>query len=556
MSENGHLPIEECETCIVGTGAAGGLLAHQLALRGNAVLSLEQGEPIDDGYFTNHVQFAEEGQFGITPDMAWPMKPTEAFLYGNTAAHALYAARDAKSTSPAADEKFFNGQIFRLNGKLNLWNGVALRYSARDFRGKDFGDSDTNWPIGYEDLQQHYAAVERLIGVCGTREGLDCLPDGEFIPPLPLRPADRIVVRAVGKVKSAQIRAIPNRKAIETRGDRPNHCQNCGECIYGCNSGSVFKFSSHLLPQIAARGNYRIRYRSKVVRLLREENSSRIAAAECLDTQNGNRFLVKAKTFILAAGTLESPRILFNSHDEAFPDGLANSSGALGCYLQDKVKAMVGSTLLRLFGSRAKYDLGCGDHLLIPRFVFDNPGFRGGFQAQVCHFLPRRPYYVDGLAPFPGWSKKWLAKMIFRSFLVLMFLGKPEVRRSNRLLPGRDKDLYGIPQVDVQYEYTESDRRMQASMIDYGRKIMRKCTGFVQEVYPERLPGHGIHYAGTCRMAASSAQGVVDTNLRSFDHENLYICDGSVMPDIAEKNLTLTLMALAHRLGEHLSRRL
>ena len=411
MKPDGPPDVEECDYCIVGTGAAGGILAHQLAIRGADVLSLEQGAPIDNSYFTNHLRPEENEHFGITAEMAWPIKPTSsrglsARQWPSVAS--LSAKPDTKSTSPASEEQFFNAQIFRLNGKLNLWNAVSLRYSARDFRGKDFGDSDTNWPIGYDDLQQHYTQVERLIGVCGTCEGLEELPDGEFLPPLPLRPADRIVMKAVGKVRSAQvrrgqIRAIPNRKAIETRPERKNHCVSCGECIYGCNSGSVYKFSSHLLPQIAPLANYRIRYQSKVVRLVRNGDSNRIEAVECLDTGTGAGSIVKAKIFVLAAGTLETPRILFNSRDEAFPDGLANSSGTLGCYLQDKVKAMVGTTPVRLAGSRARYDPGCGDHLLIPAVPLwqrniprriPGPGLPLPAQAAL---LPRRISAVSGL---------------------------------------------------------------------------------------------------------------------------------------------------------------
>jgi choline dehydrogenase-like flavoprotein len=315
----------------------------------------------------------------------------------------------------------------------------------------------------------------------------------------------------------------------------------------------VFKFSSHLLPHLSGRDNYRLLCNTKVVRLLRDGDSTRIRAAECLDTETQQRFLVEAKAFVLAAGALETPRILLNSRDDAFPDGLANRSGTLGCYLQDSIKVLVGSSLLRLVGNRQKYDPGFSDNLLIPRFLFDNKEFRGGFQAQVCHFRPKYPYYLDGLAPYPGWLKKRLAKLLFRTYLALAFFGKSEIQRSNRVVSSQERDTYGIPQVDVHYEYTESDRRMQQSMIAWGRRILRKCSGLICFSLTDDLAGPGIHYAGTCRMADQSTEGVVDANLQCFDHPNLYVCDGSVMPDMSEKNLTLTIMALADRLARCLS---
>jgi choline dehydrogenase-like flavoprotein len=548
----GEPPTLQAEYCIVGTGAGGGILAYRLARAGRDVLSLEQGPPIADDYFTNELRPEEEAHFGIGPEMAWDLNPAQGFYFSNARAHALYARPDEQSTSPASQRAFVNLQIFRLNGKLNLWNAVALRYARRDFRPKDFGDSDANWPIGYDDLAAHYGAVERLIGVCGTREGLDELPDGEFLPPLPLRPADRILLRAVTRIRDVTIRAVPTRKAVETRPDRANRCRGCGECVFGCSAGSVYKFSSHLLPHLAGRANYRLRCGVKVVRLLRDPASDRVRAAECLDTATGRPLRVEARVFVLACGALETPRVLFNSRDAAFPGGLANRSGLVGCYLQDTVKAVLGTALWKLIGSKERCDPGTSDALLIPRFLFANQGFRGGYQGQFSHLLPRRPYYLDALGPLPAWLKRRAARWLFKSFVALLFFGKPGAVRTNRLVPGRACDRHGVPQVDVEYTATENDRRMKQSMLSYGRRILRECSGLVVTTFTEEAPGRSIHYAGTCRMAHGPKEGVVDVNLRTFDHPNLYVCDGSVLPEISEKNLTLTIMALADRLAGHL----
>jgi choline dehydrogenase-like flavoprotein len=544
--------VERCEFCVVGAGAAGGILAYRLAAAGFSVLSLEQGGPVSDDYFTNELRPEQDPDYGIAADMPWPMDPNDHYFYGNAAAHALYAGEDTASTTPGSQRVFVNRQIFRLNGKTNLWGGTSLRYSRRDFLGRDYGDSDANWPIRYEDLAPHYAAVETLIGVCGTREGLEELPDGEFLPPLPLRPPDRILLRAVDGLRGVSIRAIPNRKAVETRPDRPNCCVGCGDCVYGCRAGSVYKFSTRLLPRIAGRPTYRLRCGLKVVRLLPDVESGRIRAAACLELATGRPVRVEARVFILCCGALETPRLLLNSRDEHFPDGLANRSGLVGCYLQDNVKAIVGASLVRLLGTRARYPLGSSDPLLIPRFLFGGRGFRGGYQAQYCHFLPRRPYYLDALRVLPAWMKPGVARLIYRSLVALMFFGKPEVQKANRLLPSPRRDAYGVPQVQVEYAVHDNDRRMQASMIRDGCRILRRCSGVMISVFTDPRPGPAIHYAGTCRMASVRDAGVVDRDLRSFDHPNLYLCDGSAMPEISEKNVTLTIMALADRLAEHL----
>ncbi len=543
---------EQTDICIIGTGAAGGILAYRLAMAGREVLSLEQGAEIRDDYFTNGKPPDQDEHFGIARDKAWPVSPADAYFDENAQAARLYARGDTTSTTPDSSAAFRNRQIFRLNGKQNLWAGVSLRYAPRDFLARDFGDGDVNWPIDYDDLAPHYTAIERLIGVCGTREGLAGLPDGEFLPPLPLRPFDEYFLKRLGALRDTGLRAIPNRKAIETRPEAANVCRQCGLCIHGCSTGSIYKFSSRLLPQIVGRTNYRIRYDTKVVALRRSPDSNRIETAECLDTRTSERFSISANIFIVAAGALETPRLLLNSRDDARPDGLANSSGLVGRYLQDNVRVMTSGSLWKFAGRKATYSQGVGDHLLIPRFLFDLEDYRGGFQIQCGHTLPWLPFYLDPMRRLPPRVKDFLARQLFCTYLGLIFFGKPSVQIDNRLTRSENVDAYGIPQVNVRYRWNGNDLQMQRGMAEWGRKIMKAASAIGVSSFADALPGKGIHYAGTCRMASAPDDGVVDRDCRTFDHPNLYLCDGSIMPDINEKNLTLTIMALADRLAHTL----
>jgi choline dehydrogenase-like flavoprotein len=135
------------------------------------------------------------------------------------------------------------------------------------------------------------------------------LPDGEFLPPLPMRPIDEYLLSALAGLRETGIRAIPNRKAIETRPDAPNVCPQCGLCVHGCETGSIYKFSSRLLPLIAGRQNYRIRYDTKVIALRRAASSNRIESVECLDTRTRETFSISADVFVIAGGALETARV-------------------------------------------------------------------------------------------------------------------------------------------------------------------------------------------------------------------------------------------------------
>jgi choline dehydrogenase-like flavoprotein len=539
--------------CIIGTGAAGGILAYRLASAGREVLSLEQGAAITDDYFTNGLRPSQDEYFGIAPERSWSTPPTDLYFESNAQARRLYASADFTSTTPQAAAVFRNRQIFRLNGKQNLWAGVSLRMAPRDFRARDWGEGELNWPIDYEDLAPHYDAVERLIGVCGTREGLSELRDGAFLPPLPLRSVDLALQSAVQGMREIPIKAIPTRKAIETRADEANACVQCGHCVHGCRYGSIYKFSSRLLPRIMERPNYRIIYEAKVIRLRRAMNSPRIEAAECLNTSTREQFEVLADNFVVSAGSLETARLLLNSYDDAWPAGLANSSGLVGCCLQDHVRAAVSGSLWRLGGRKAADPPGVGDHLLIPRFLFGGGEFRGGFQIQCGHTPPWLPFYLDGMQDLPARVKDVVARWLFPTYVGLFFMGKPTISFNNRLHRSDRRDVHGVPQLDVDYRWSEEDLQMQQAMQLWGRRILRAASAIGVTTSPDSLPGNAIHYAGTCRMAASARDGVVDGSCRTFDHPNLFLCDGGVMPDLSEKNPTLTIMALADRLAARLA---
>jgi glucose dehydrogenase len=543
---------ESADVCIIGTGAAGGILAYELAQKGMKVISVEQGGPIHKEYFTNEQNPQDIDNFGISAHMPWPVPLSDAYYYDNREASALYATDLDMSTSKKSERYFHNRQIFKVNGKQNLWGGVSLRMSERDFQGRRYDDSDFDWPIDYQTLEPHYAAVEQLITVCGNRDGLPNLPDGIFIPPKPLRPTDRILIEALKKIKKYSICAVHNRKAVETRREMSDACTSCGMCCYGCRASAVYKFSTRLLPKIADLPNYKILYDLKVIQLVRDATDNSIQEVLCINTQTKQLRAIRSKIFILAAGALETPRILFNSKDAAYDRGLANSSGLLGAYLQENVKVIVGSSFLNLLGNKEPYDVGYGDNLLIPRFIYNGEKFRGGFQGQFLHTILKRAHYLMTMGFLPSRAREPIARALFYSFAAIAFQGAPEILKTNRLSPSDEKDAYGIPKVDVFYEWSDGDKKMQKEMASVGALIFRKATGYFKATYVDEIPGNSIHYAGTCRMAANKNEGVVDENLQSFDHQNLYICDGSVFPTLSEKNLTLTIMALAHRLAGHL----
>ncbi|SCW74215.1 GMC oxidoreductase [Ancylobacter rudongensis] len=531
--------IDGCDVCVVGTGAAGGILAHSLAMAGLKVVSLEQGPRLAANYFRSADPYGSRKDFGIRAHTSWPADPHEAF-FGN----ALFASAEHGSARRRAGG-FLPYQVFAVGGLQNLWNGVSVRFSADDVRG---------WPLPYDDLARHYAATERLVTVCGTSANLPELPDGEFIAPKPFRPVDDLLAKAVASLGAPTAHVTANRKAINTRPGTPSSCQSTGGCAFGCPTDAVYKFSSRLLPRIAGRSNYSLRPEAKVTRLIASPDGARVESVEFLDTASGERHRLRAGIVVLAAGALESPRILFNSASGTAPAGLANRYDQVGRRLQDNPKTVLSTSLWKLWGKRRDYDIGYGDPVLIVGRASLPDGETFPFLCHNSHSVPDIPHYLAGLKRFPPFVKRRLARLMFHSYLTIgMFCGG-EPNPANRLRPSRETDAFGVPQVDIDYTSSPRAQARMDAMERWGRRVLGRASGTIIHGGSSDN-GTGIHYAGTTGMAADPCAGVVDANLRCHGIANLYVCDGGVIPQLPEKHLTLTIMALAHRLGDHLAAR-
>ena len=530
----------DVDVCIVGTGAGGGILAHQLAKAGVHVLSLEHGPRLADDHFKTQMPVGVAGNFGVGPDTVWPSDPHDSLFI-----HPLFAnGRHGSTARP--DNGFRHFQVLAVNGLQNLWNGVSVRFSANDMQ---------QWPIGYSELEQHYGNVETLITVCGTHEGIDALPDGNFIPPKPLRPADRLIIDAVNAQNEPWSHAIPNRKAINTRAGTPTSCVSTGVCTSGCPVGSVYKFTSRLLPEIERLPNYQLQANAKVTALIRTPGTGTIEQVNYIDTVTGERCSVRARLVVLAAGAIETPRILFNSADADQPDGMGNSGGQLGVGLQDNPKVVLSTSLRHLWGKRRNYDIGYGDLLILMSRGKLPDGTDFPFIGHSIHGLPDYPHYLHAMQGMPAFLKEKLARLMFHSYVTLGLFCAGERISSNRVRPGASYDTYGVRQVDIDFQIPPSAHAMMDAMMAWGRKVLKQASA--TQLYCTRdNNGTGIHYAGTTAMSASPQEGVVDQNLKVHGLDNLFICDGGVIPTLPDKHLTLTIMALAHRLSAHLARML
>ena len=356
------------DVCVIGSGPAGGVLSKELAEAGAKVALVEAGRVIKFEEFQYHawpyeLPFRGRRRPG-TPPPAYPKEVRESIRY-----------QDCDNISV--------DRIRAVGGRSIHWNAVCLRFAERDFRERSLEGIEEDWPLTYQELAPDYSHVERMIGVTGSRENLDIIPDGEFLPPLNLRCSEQIVKRACGKMG---IRMIPARKAVLTRPyDNRPPCHYCGRCMEGCDVGAVFSTPVSMFPKAMKTGNFTL-LANKIVRELQVDREGRVKSASVIDATTRKEEEIEASIFAVCCGAPESARLLLNSRSPQFSHGLANSNDMVGRYLHGNVAANVIGYLQDLVGTKPVNNDGATDHTYIPRFNHlsgKKNGYSGGFHYQL-----------------------------------------------------------------------------------------------------------------------------------------------------------------------------
>ncbi len=351
------------DVVIVGSGASGGTLASHLARRGVKVAIVEGGPRVNTRTdFNTHAM-----PFDFPTRQVPTMRPGKVGF----------------------DSERSRG----VGGKTMLWNAVALRLSQRDFKGRTFEGAGEDWPIGYKDIAPYYDTIEREVGVCGNRDGLEDLPDGIFLPPVPLKCSDEILRRAA---RSLGGNVIHVRKATLTVPTKTRlACHFCGNCMAGCDV--VAKYNSadvHIAP--AEQSGRVTVFPDCIVREVLMSDENRATGVRYLHRVHQQEGEVRGRTVVVACACVQSIALLMMSTSSRYPTGLANSSGQLGRHFIPHFTGGIECLLDGLRGKAATNDEGFLDHAYLPSFMHKRKrGYARSFGAQL-NYQNRR---------FAGWAK-------------------------------------------------------------------------------------------------------------------------------------------------------
>jgi len=527
------------DVCIIGSGASGGMTANVLTKAGLDCAMLEAGPMKSVAQFPTHrIRRWNLPNRGLRGDYFQEWLTETGFLADNK----------KEPYSVANNERFDWWRMRAVGGKSLFWAGVTPRFGPNEFQPKD--DFDTKWPLTYEEIAPFYDRVEELIGVSSTVEAVGGFPLNKGLAPFKPKPAEVELTKACESLgRGLKVLPIPKAILSQDHKGRPA-CHYCGPCWQGCDSGS--KFDSLRVFITAARNSGKLDLITNArVRSFELGDEGRIKTVHYFDNEKREWRELRAKTFILCAGAIESSHILLNSK-------IANSSGLVGRYLSEHLYTAVGGHLPQLMNRKVTNEDGNGAHVFIPDLTENWRGdkFIRGYQIFPTGGTPEFSLVGNNI---PGYGKEWMEKVraYYTAGVSVQFQGEVLPYRDNRIeIDPALKDDAGIPAARFHYSWHENERAMFKDMIEVGNEILHKAGAeMLPNVNPKPDPyGHSIHYVGTARMGNDARTSVTNKWSQSHDVANLFINDGAPFVTAGNQNPTLTILAFAMRSSERIAR--
>lgn len=550
---------EEYDAIVVGSGASGGWVAKELTENGMKVLMLEAGPPrIPTKDFTEHVwpyQLKYRG-FGNRRALL-ENQPVQHLCYAcNEYSHQFFVNdhEHPYTTPPGKPFMWVRGR--QIGGKTFCWARESYRYSDYEFKAASRDGFGEDWPFSYKDLEPHYDKVESYIGVSGSREGLEQMPDGRFLPPMNLSCGSVLAQRVIEE--KFGWRLMPDRVANLTvpLNGRPA-CHYCNECERGCHTASYFNSPSVTLPAAARTGRFTLVSDAVVSHLVMDKQESRARGVHYLDRLSKAHHEVQAKVIVVAAAALESTRILLNSRTPRFPDGVGNSQGVLGHYLMDHFTLEGAGGVLPTLKSSRREPTGNPCGFLIAKYAnigsHKNSGFLRGyrFDGDSSQDLYGQAFGI------PGFGREWRNKV--RTDLPYYFSfeaqGECLPRHENFVeLDPEVKDAWGIPTLRIHASYGENEKAQAKAMRQDIVDVLDALK--VENLKPPNddisIFGKNIHECGTARMGADPKKSVLNAFNRVHDAKNVFVTDGAAFVTQGCYEPTLTIMAVSCRAADYI----
>lgn len=540
MSRAPYRPNHPVDFIVIGSGAAGGAVAKELAVAGFEVVVLEQGPYLREKDFKHDevkINFFNQ----LTND---PKRQPQTFR---------------KTESEKAKVQFSAGYGREIGGgtvhfTANWWRFHEIDFNERSRFGSVPGAALEDWPITYQDLEPYYTKSEEDIGVSGLggSNPFDAPRSKPYpLPPMPVKSSGVLFDRGAKKLG---LHPFPAPLAILSQQykGRPG-CVHCGFCMqFGCEVGAKSSTMAALIPVAQRTGNCEIRPES-YVRKIETDARGRVTGAIYFDSAKREIFQ-RAKAVVLCANGVESPRLLLMSKSSRFPNGLANSSGMVGKHLMYDN----GTTVYALFDQPLNEYKSVQVTRVLHDFYDSDPkrGFFGGGGIDARFLQTPVQFGVDGLPGMPRWGSDWkkaVAHNFPRTMALFAHITCLPVEQNNVSLDPNLKDEWGLPCLQITFKNHPDDLKIMNFCRDRQKEIMEAAGAEKIWPMPVEEVTDSVHLMGTCRMGNDPKRSVVDRYNRAHDVPNLFIVDGSSLVSSGRQQPTCTIQALGYRAADHMA---
>ncbi len=542
------------DAIVIGSGISGGWAAKELTEKGLKVLMLERGRNIE--HVKDYVNANKEAW-----DYPHHGRKTQEMIAQNQVLDRDYPLNEqtygmwVKDTeSPYVEVKrydWFRG--YHVGGRSLLWGRQSYRWSDLDFEANAKDGIAVDWPVRYKDIAPWYDYVEKFAGISGNRDGLDVLPDGQFMPPMEMTCVEKDVAQRLKEYYKGQRAMIIGRTANITQElEGRSACQFRNKCWLGCPFGAYFSTQSSTLPAAMKTGNLTLRPWSIVTKILYDKDKKRATGVEILDAETNKTYVYNAKIIFLNASSLNSAWILMNSATDVWEGGLGSSSGELGHNIMDHHLGVGAGG--KVEGYEDKYTFGRrANGIYIPRyqnigtdkrdylrgFGYQGSGNRGGWGSNVAEATIGAAF-KEAISEPGSWS--------------MGIMGFGEVLPDHKNFVTLDKtvkDKWGLNVLKIDAELKENEIKMRKDMqADAIEMLTNAGVKNVKGYDANGVLGRGIHEMGTARMGADPKTSVVNKNNQIWDAPNVFVTDGSFMTSSACVNPSLTYMAFTARAAD------
>jgi choline dehydrogenase-like flavoprotein len=543
------------DAIVIGSGISGGWAAKELCEKGLKTLVLERGRNVvhNKDYPTankNPWDFEHRGRMSRKFMEENPLISKAAGFAADTA-HFFIQDKD----HPYVQEKPFDWiRGYQVGGKSLTWGRATQRWSKHEFIAPAKFGYGLDWPIRYEDIAPWYSHVEEFIGVCGNKDGIEAMPDGEFLPPFDLNCVESSIQQSIQKnfkdrhLVRARWAHLTQPKDIHLQQGR-GKCQARNLCMRGCPFGGYFSSVSSTLPWAERTGNLTIRPHSVVHSIIFDASKNKASGVRVIDTNTKQSIEYFAKIIFVNGSALNSNLVLLNSTSTRFPNGLGNDNGLLGKFVafhnyRASVSAEVEGFTDKYYSGRNPTEPILANYRNLGKQEMD---YVGGFTTFMGAYRTKGDAQLIDKACGAELKDSVAKPGSWRAYMYMQ--GETIPKETNHVrLSTTEKDQWGIPLLITSVGYDNNDEKMTKDFIEQSSEMFNLAGAKnISHWDSNQPPGLDIHEMGGCRMGKDPKTSMLNKWNQLHACKNVFVTDGACMTSTGNQSPSILYMALTAR---------